>query len=140
MNPTRDSEAQVRRLFANDRLAKHLGITLVEAGPGRAVTRLTVAENHLNIYSGGHGGTLFAMADATFGLACNSRAHVSIAISAHIAFVKGVQVGDVLTARATEQARTRRAGTYLVEIRRADDALVATFTGVAHVSDKAIEI
>ena len=58
-------------------------------------------------------------------------------IDAHITYPRAVQAGDVLTARAVEETRSRRFATYRVIVTRADDAIVATFTGTVAITAKA---
>lgn len=99
---------RVSALAERDTFVKSLGIELVEAGPGRAVTRLAVAERHLNFNGVCQGGLTFTLADAAFGYACNSHGVVAGAIDAHIAFCAPVRAGDVLTA-ARSRSRARAA-------------------------------
>lgn len=89
-------------------LAKHdafcvgLGIELVEASLGRAVTRVKVGVQHLNFHGACHGGLTFTLADAAFGFACNSRGVASSGIDTHMIYNRPVKAGDVLTATAVE--------------------------------------
>jgi len=133
-----DSEADIRRLADRDELARLLGVELVEGGPGRCVLRMTILRQHLNFHGGGHGGTLFAFADMAFGLASNSRGHMACGIDAHIAYFVGVKEEDVLYARASELNRSRRLGTYRIEIERQDGVRVASFTGTVHITEKPV--
>ncbi|MBF0355220.1 MAG: hotdog fold thioesterase [Alphaproteobacteria bacterium] len=133
-----DSEADIRLLAGRDELARLLGVELVEGGAGRAVLKMTIKPEHLNFYGGGHGGTLFAFADMAFGLASNSRGHMAFGIDAHIAYFVGVKEGDVLYARGVEISRSRRLGTYRIEIEREGGTLIASFTGTVHVTEKPV--
>ena len=51
-------------------------------------------------------------------------------------FQAGVNEGDVLTARAIETSRSRKIAVYSVEVSRADDTLVAAFTGTVYITGK----
>lgn len=133
-----DAAADVAMLAKRDELARLLGVDLVEGGPGRAVLKMTVAKEHLNFYGGGHGGTIFAFADMAFGLASNSRGHMSFGINASINYFVGVKEGDVLYARGVEVNRSRRLGTYRIDVERDDGVLIATFTGTVHVTEKPV--
>lgn len=126
----------VRRLAARDRALEDLGLELVAAGPGTATLRLTVAERHLNFNGTCHGGVLFALADAAFGLASNSHGVVAAGIDAHMSYSAPARPGDVLTATATELTRSRRLGTYRAEVVRADGKLVAAFTGTVFITEE----
>jgi phenylacetic acid degradation protein PaaD len=128
--------ALVRRLAAQDRLATGLGIELLEADPERVTLRLRVTEAHLNFYGFCHGGAIFTLADSAFGLACNAHEQIAVALDAHLTFARAVREGEVLTAVATELTRTRRTGSYRVEVRNEAGELVSQFTGTAHRMEK----
>jgi phenylacetic acid degradation protein PaaD len=127
---------RVRRLAARDEFASGLGVEYVEGGPGRAVVRMTVRKKHLNFNGTCHGGMLFTLADTAFGLASNSHGVIAAGIDAHIAYHVAAQLGDVLTAAATEVSRTRKLGVYRIDVTRADGALMASFTGTVYVSTR----
>jgi acyl-CoA thioesterase len=137
-HPEHDAAADVAMLAKRDELAKLLGVELIEGGPGRATLKMTVRKEHLNFYGGGHGGTIFAFADMAFGLASNSRGHMSFGVSASINYFVGVREGDVLFARGSEVNRSRRLGTYRIEVERQDGTLIASFTGTVHVTEKPV--
>lgn len=125
---------RVTRLAARDPFVHTLGIDCVGGGEGRATTRLRVAAHHINFNGGCHGGVIFALADAAFGLASNSRGRLASGIEAHIAFHVGVREGDVLTARATEISRGNKLATYRADVTREDATLVASFSGTVYMS------
>lgn len=133
-----DAAKDIEMLAGRDELARLLGVELVEGGPGRCTLKMTVRREHLNFYGGGHGGTVFAFADMAFGLASNSRGHMSFGINAHIEYFVGVKEGDLLYARGSEVSRSRRLGTYRIEVERSDGTLVAGFTGTVHVTEKTV--
>ena len=113
-----------------------LGIILAD-DVGHVQIRMTVRQDHLNFMGWTHGGVLFSFADTAFGLASNSHHHESVGVDAHIAYLSGVRMGDVLCAQATEVSRTKRKGVYRVDItREKDNVLIATFTGTVLVTDK----
>ncbi|CAA6605389.1 Thioesterase superfamily protein [Rhodospirillaceae bacterium LM-1] len=124
------------KLLERDQMARLLGVELVEVDLGRCVVKMTFAGTHLNGYGGGHGGAIFSLADVAFAIASNSRGHMAVGIDAHIAYFVGVKEGDVLYARASEINRSRRLGTYRIDIERADGVLAAAFTGTVSVSEK----
>jgi acyl-CoA thioesterase len=136
MTDTTDPAALVARLLERDALANLLGVELVEAGPGRCVLRMTVRPDHLNGYGGGHGGMIFSLADIAFAMASNSRGHMAVGINAGISYFVGTKEGDVLYARAVELNRSRRLGSYRIDVERNDGTLVAAFTGTVSVSEK----
>ncbi|MCZ6558311.1 MAG: methylmalonyl Co-A mutase-associated GTPase MeaB [SAR324 cluster bacterium] len=132
------TDEQLGALAGRDRFDKMLGIEFVEGGPGRAVVRVKVKKAHLNFYGYCHGGLIFSLADAAFGLANNSRGKVSVAISAHLTYANPVREGDELTASATEITSRRRISTYRVEVTKADGTPISTFTGTSYSTGKPV--
>lgn len=128
--------AELRRRAGQDRLAETLGIEFVAGGEGSATLTMTVGRNHLNFLGRGHGGAIFALADAAFGLASNSRGVIAVGIDAHIAYASAVSEGDRLIARASEISRANRVAIYRVAVERADGTLVASFTGTVYVTER----
>ena len=126
----------VKGLAANDPLARQLGITCVDAGPGRAKVRMEVRALHLNFNGSCHGGVIFSLADTAFGLASNSYGVVAAGIDAHIAFPAPAREGDVLTATAVEMSRSRRLAIYRVEVHTGNGILVSVFTGTVYITSK----
>ncbi|MEM7223409.1 MAG: hotdog fold thioesterase [Pseudomonadota bacterium] len=129
MSTTPDSAALIRRLAGRDRFVASLGIEIIEAGPGTSHLACPVAEHHINFNGTCHGGVIFTLADTAFGLAANSRGPVAIGIDTHLTFARPVRAGDRLAARAVEVTRSRRLGTYRVDVTRGDGMQVAAFTG-----------
>lgn len=124
------------RLAKQDRLAETLGIEFIAAGEGSATLALTVGPRHLNFLGRGHGGLIFALADAAFGLASNSHGVIAVGIDAHIAYASPVSEGDRLIARAAEISRSSKVAVYRVAVEQADGTLVANFTGTVYVTGR----
>jgi acyl-CoA thioesterase len=76
-----------------------------------------------------HGGMIFTLADASFAFACNSRNQRAVAANCSIEFLRPSQLGDVLTATATEQAVSGRNGVYDVRVEDQAGQTVALFRG-----------
>jgi phenylacetic acid degradation protein PaaD len=126
---------RLRRSTENDPFSQLLDMRLVDGGPGFAVVGMKVSDKHMNFLGGGHGGAIFALGDMAFGLASNSHDKISIGIDAHIAYVKGVGVGDQLLATAREISRSRKTAVYRVDV-TCEAEMIATFTGTVHVSNR----
>ncbi len=127
---TDDAAERVQRLAARDRFMRMLGAELVDCGPGRAIVRARVEEDHLNFNGTCHGGFLFSLADYGFGLASNSEGRVAAGIDAHIIYAAAARLGDVLIATAEEETCSQRLATYRIKVsREADQRVIATFTG-----------
>lgn len=131
-----DVTERVKGLAARDPFVALLGAECVEAGPGNAVVRMTIGEQHMNFNGTCHGGALFSLADTAFGLASNSHGRLAAAIDAHIGFTAPARVGETLTASALEINRSNRIATYRVDVRCNDDSLVAAFTGTVYITDR----
>ena len=127
-----DASALARR----DTFARKLGIEVVEAALGRAVTRVRVEERHVNFNGVCHGGLTFTLADAAFGYACNSHGIMSAGIDVHMMYNTSARVGDMLTATAVEIARSARIANYRIDVVRADGTLIAGMSGTAFITGR----
>lgn len=126
---TPDAAEVARVLWAGDRASQGLGMTIDEIGEGRAQLSMTVREDMTNGHDICHGGFLFALADSAFAFACNSANLVAVASSAHIEFVAPANIGERLTATATQVWTGGRAGLTDVDVTGPDGRLVARFHG-----------
>lgn len=127
-DPQEIAERSAAAMWAGDRASQHLGMEIVELGPGRAVLRMTVREDMVNGQGIGHGGFTFALADSAFAFACNSRGRRTVAAGAEIRFRAPTALGEVLVATAVERSLEGRSGVYDVTVTRGD-TVVATFVG-----------
>lgn len=139
-----------RERIAADPLCETLGIELVGLEPGAATTELLVADRHRNFHGTAHGGVVYALADAAFAAASNSRGTTAVALETNVSYLAAVDAGDRLRARATESHAGGRTAAYEVDVRRVSgdeaeeeggstdregsstedqDSLVATFRG-----------
>lgn len=117
-----------------DPFAEHLGIEVLEAGPGHARLRGTLGPEHANQHGGAHGGYLYTIADVAFSLAANAHGPRAVGLVTAMHFTRGVEVGETVEARAREVKLGRRAATYEVTV-TSDDGTVALFTGTVHRED-----
>lgn len=125
-------------LAERDTFVRGLGVEIVEASLGRAVSRVRIDDRHINFNGVGHGGLTFTLADAGFGYACNSPGIMSGGIDAHIVCSRSVRTGDVLTATAVEISRSSKLSNYRIDVVRAGGQLVAAMTGTACISGKPV--
>ena len=116
-------------MYARDAASQALGMTIEEVGPGYARVRMAVRADMLNGHGTCHGGIVFALADSAFAFACNSRGVVTVASGCSVEFLAPAREGDELVAVATERSLEGRNGVYDVDVRTADERLVATFRG-----------
>jgi len=121
----------VRQFVDKDRLAKHLGIEVLEHADGRARARMAIREHHLNSAGMVHGGAIFALADAAFSAASNSRGTLAVAINASISYLKAAY-GGTLTAAAEEISLAQKLATYLIHVRDGEGNEIALFQGTVY--------
>lgn len=122
----------------HDRVARHFGVRVEEARAGYCRCALTVREDMLNAVGITQGGVTFTLADFAFAVASNSHGRTAVALSATIQFPASSRVGDILTAEAVEESRSRRTGIYNIRVTRGDGTPVALFTGTVFVRDDAV--
>ena len=132
LDPRQLAEAVLTAMYARDRTAQALGITVEEIGPGFARCRMTVREDMVNGHDICHGGLTFTLADCSFAYACNAYNRATVALGAQISFTAPARFGDVLLATAREQSRAGRTGVYDVEVSTADGTVVALFRGTSY--------
>lgn len=125
--------ARLATLAGRDAWLNSLGVSLVHADADGVALEMTVMDQHINFNGTCHGGVLFSLADTAFGLASNAHGVIAAAVHADIAFCAPVRSGDVLIAEAVEVSRSRRVGTYRVDV-KSDGQTVAAFTGTVHVT------
>ncbi len=87
---------------ANNPAATRLGIFVREIGPGYARVTKTVEPEDLNPLHIPHGGIYFSMADTACGSAMASHGRVAVTMNANYHFFRSANLGDKLTAEATE--------------------------------------
>ncbi len=121
----------IRNFIQNDRFAKLLGIELVEAAPGHAVTQMKITDEHLNAVNIAQGGALFTMADLALAAASNAHGPVAVSIQSEIKYFKPAGKG-LLTAEASEISCSSKLATYSIDIRNKDGELVAAFQGMVY--------
>lgn len=129
MTPEQIAEIVARRMWAEDRATRHLGIKRLETGPGYARLRMAVRPEMTNGHGICHGGYIFLLADSCFAFACNSRNQRTVAAGAEVHFLAPALEGDVLTAEGREQHLAGRSGVYDMAVRDQSGKLVALLRG-----------
>ena len=118
-------------LLRNDMVAQHYGIELVECRAGACKARLTVRGDMLNAYGAAHGAAIYALADVTFAITCNSGGVKSVALSMSIHYRRPVREGEVLTAEGIEESGGRTTALCRMRITNGEGKLVALADGLA---------
>ena len=112
-----------------DRTKPWLGIEVEAVGPNRARLSMTVAGTMANGHGNAHGGMIFTLADAAFGVALNSEGEAGVSAECAITYLSPAKVGERLTALAEERARRGRTVLIDVRILGDDGRVVAEFRG-----------
>lgn len=116
-------------MLANDRVARWLGLQIVEVAPGRAALRMTVRDQMLNGHDLCHGGLITTLADSAFAYACNSYNELTVASGFTVDLLAPGRLGDVLTATCHEVSKAGRTGVYDCEVRNQRGERLAVFRG-----------
>ncbi|WP_439574822.1 hydroxyphenylacetyl-CoA thioesterase PaaI [Phreatobacter sp.] len=116
-------------MWAEDNASRALGMTLVEAGPGRAVLTMAVTAAMTNGHGMCHGGYIFTLADSAFAFACNSHNTRTVAQHCAVTFLAPGRLGDMLTATAREISRQGRSGITDVTVTNGKGETIAVFRG-----------
>lgn len=117
--------------FEQDTFSQDLGVRLTKSGAGTSTMDLTITPRHLNSHGTVHGGVIFALADAAFGVASNTEGIPAVAINTSITYMKSASAGT-LTATAREFSKNQKLGSYVVEIHDQDGEKIAVFQGLAY--------
>jgi acyl-CoA thioesterase len=76
-----------------------------------------------------HGGFVTTLADSAFAFACNAYNEVTVASGFDMNLIAAARKGDVLTAVATEVAKSGRTGVYDIAVSNQRGERVAAFRG-----------
>jgi len=109
-------------MHAMDASAEAFGIELLEAGPDRAVARMTVRPDMCNGFKILHGGMTFLLADSAMAFASNADNEMALASSAEIDWLAPIEIGQVLTATAQQSWSSGRSSLWDITVTAAADA------------------
>ena len=126
-----NDHSAARRMFDGDALMRQFGASLDNLGDGAATLSLTVGDNMVQAHGTCHGGTIFALADAAFGVACNSGEHPAVAQQCSINYLRPANVGDRLTVEIARRSESGRTGVYDGSVVTGDGRLIAEFRGIS---------
>lgn len=131
MTPQQRADRVAAAMMASDKASPWVGIDPVSVGEGCATMALEVKEHHCNGHGICHGGITYLLADTTFAFACNSRNQSTVAYNNQISYLAPGQLGDRLTATATEVSLVGRSGIYDVKVTNQDAVVIAEFRGMS---------
>jgi acyl-CoA thioesterase len=121
-----------REVVGRDPWAVYLGIEVEEAREGYARCSITVRPEYLNAVERAHGALVHAIADQAFAVACNSTGVMAIAVNFTINYLASALVGEKIFAEASPVNVGRKISVWSIEVRGAQDKLVANGYGTAY--------
>jgi acyl-CoA thioesterase len=128
LSPDDLARACADAMWKEDDACRHLGMEIVDIGPGRATLAMTVKPEMVNGQRICHGGMIFTLADSAFAYACNSHNDRAVAAQGNITFIRPGKLGDRLVAAGREISRSGRSGIYDVRV-TVNDVVIAEFRG-----------
>lgn len=132
IDPQALAERVASDMFALDRAAQALGISVESVASGRATLVMTVREDMVNGHATCHGGFIFLLADSAFAYACNSYNRRTVAQGCSIEYLAPAHVGDLLRAAGVERSRAGRTGVYDIDVRDQHGRAIALFRGKSY--------
>ncbi len=120
-----------RHIEEHDRLIELFGMEIEKVEEGRSVVSMTVGHDHLNAAGLCHGGTIFALADVAFALACNSYGVMALALEVSVNYLRPSKPGDRLTAEASEINLGKKTGLYTIKVRNQENKEIAFLKATA---------
>jgi acyl-CoA thioesterase len=126
------AEATAAAMWARDRAANALGMSILSTRPGYAKLAMPVRADMVNGHHICHGGMIFTLADTAFAYACNSYNKNTVASACHIDFLAPARENDTLEAEAIEQSQSGRTGVYDVTVRTPGGKTIALFRGKSY--------
>jgi len=127
-----DTLKSLAEKFREEPFAKLFGIDLVELDYGRAVVKMEVKEEMMNLFGMAHGGAVFSLMDAAFELAANSYGTVAVALSMSVNYISPALAGKTIYAEAREVSKSSRISTYDLEIKSREGELIASCQAMAY--------
>ena|SRR5271157_659868 len=121
-----------RDVVGRDPWAAYLGIEVEEVREGYARCSLTVRPEYMNAVDRAHGAIIHAIADQAFAVACNSTGVIAIAVNFTINYLASAEDGEKIFAEATPVSIGRKISVWNIEVRGAQDKLVANGYGTAY--------
>ncbi|SPL71495.1 hydroxyphenylacetyl-CoA thioesterase PaaI [Acinetobacter stercoris] len=118
-------------LFNNDQVMQEIGADLVEFKEQYAKVQLLIEKRHTQGYGTCHGGTIFALADGAFAVACNTGEYPAVGQHCTISYLKPGKIGDTLTATAIFKAPSGRSEIYDISVTNQNGEIIAEFRGVS---------
>ncbi len=133
-----DTYLVLQAMLAKDNFSRWMGIVVDEFKEGYCRLHYTITEDMLNGFGTVHGGILFSGADSAFAFACNSQGILSVALDAHITFIRAAKAGAVMAVEAIEIHTGNKTSFYNVTTTNESGEIVSVFKGTAYRTGKKI--
>jgi acyl-CoA thioesterase len=127
-----DTLKSLAEKFREEPFAKLFGIDLVELDFGRALVKMEVKDEMINLFKMAHGGAVFSLMDAAFELAANSYGTVAVALSMSVNYISPALAGKTIYAEAREVSRSSRISTYDLVVKSSEGELIAACQAMAY--------
>lgn len=129
MSPDEQAAACAKVMWDSDNASRTMGMEIQEVRAGFAELTMEICDHMTNGQKIAHGGIIFTLADSAFAFACNGYNQFTVAQHCSVAFLAPGKVGDILTAKASEQHRAGRSGIYDVKVTNQSGEPIAEFRG-----------
>ena len=126
-----EGSESAQRMFDGDALMRQFGASLNTVGEGTATLSLTVSRDMVQAHGTCHGGTIFALADAALGVACNSGEYPAVAQQCSINYLRPAAIDDRLTVQIERRSESGRTGIYDGTVLTQEKVLIAEFRGIS---------
>lgn len=128
--------AIVDKMMETDAFSQWLGIKVLASAKGSCKLQMQVRPEMCNGFGIIHGGITFSLADSALAFASNAHGRLSVALECSISYPNAVNVGDVLTAEATEVSLTNKIGIYNIPVTNQKREIVGVFKGSVYRTSK----
>jgi len=128
---------EVQKRFNNCNVGRLLGIEVYEVEKGRALGRMEIKKDHINIFGGIHGGILFTFADHIGGACGNSMDYTAVLLRSTGRFKKSAKEGEVLHAEARIVHSRKKMDRIDIEVTKGNGETVAAFRMLSYIMDNA---
>lgn len=126
----------VQLMLEKDSFSNWLGIEVLLIEENVCRLSCTIKSDMLNGFEIAHGGISYSLADSCLAFAANSCGYQCVSIETSIRHLKKVQLGDYLITEAHKLKEEGKTKTFEITVHNQDALLVASFTGLVHVSTK----
>ncbi len=133
-----DTTKVLSTMLDKDNFSRWMGIVVDEYKEGYCKLHYTITDDMLNGFGIVHGGIIFSGADSAFAFACNSHGILSVALDAHITFIRAANTGDIMNVVAKEIHTGNKTSFYDVTTTNNKEEIVSVFKGTAYRTGKEV--